>query len=310
MGLGCAFYNTGDFESSRKYYLKALMMIVDDKRLQGKVHTTLGHVYYKSCMFDAALKSYLKAQELFNESQQEANDFLMLAHTLRQLNEHEKAIEYYRKALSINKQVTGQEMESNRDQNSPDRIIYEWCGYCCRFISDKDDEAIAFYEKAKEIARQDEEKYQEYRTNQAIGDIFRNTGSFEKAKNYYQEGMENAIELQDKHCEGTTYLNLASVFSKELDYGMARKWYEKALYIFGTEHVDHDLKEKAFIGLGTTWLNLGNTQAASIESARKLAMEKSDKGNISEYQIKKINKINKPTHAKLLYSDWFRRVRN
>ena len=116
MGLGCAFHNTGDFESSRKYYLKALMMIVDDKRLQGKVHTTLGHVYYKSCMFDAALKSYLKAQELFNESQQEANDFLMLAHTLRQLNQHEKAIEYYRKALSINKQVTGQEMESNRDQ--------------------------------------------------------------------------------------------------------------------------------------------------------------------------------------------------
>ena len=146
--------------------------------------------------------------------------------------------------------------------------------------------------------------------NQAIGDIFRNTGSFEKAKNYYQEAMENAIELQDKHCEGTTYLNLASVFSKELDYEMARKWYEKALYIFGTEHIDHDLKEKAFIGLGTTWPNLGNTQAAaaSIESARKLAMEKSDKGNISEYKIKKINKIN--AHAKLLYSDLFRRVRN
>ena len=283
LGLGCAFTKTGDFESSTKYYLKALITTADDKRLQRKIHTNLGHVYYKSCMFDAALKLYLQAEELFNdldESQQEANDCLMLGHTLRQLNEHEKAIKYYLKALSIDNEVNGEEMNRNRDGKSLERIINEWCGYCSRFVAGKHEEAITFYEKAKEIAKQDGKKYQEYRTNQAIGNIFCNNGNFEKAKNYHQEALENAKELQDKHCEGTSYLDLASVFSKEFDYEMAKKWYEKALHVFETEHNDHILKEKALIGLGIAWFNLGKTKKATetIRRARKVAKDESDEG--------------------------------
>ena len=283
LGLADAFNNTGDIESSRKYYLKALMTTADDKRLERKIHINLGHAYYKSCMFDAALKSYLKAEELLNdldESQQEANDYLMVGHTLRQLKQHDKAIEYYGKALSIDKEVNGEEIERYRHKKCLKRIINEWCGYCCRFVAGKHEEAITFYEKAKEIAIQDGEKYQEYRTNQAMGNIFCSTGNFEKAKNYHQEALENATELQDKHCEGTSYLDLASVSSKEFDFEMAQKMYEKALYVFETEHYDHILKEKALIGLGIAWFNLGKTQKATetIRRARKVAKDESDKG--------------------------------
>jgi tetratricopeptide (TPR) repeat protein len=88
--------------------------ILDDKSLQKEVHTNLGHVYYKSCIFDAALRSYLNAQKISNhvgDSQREANVCLMLGHTFRQLKQHEKAIEYYKKALSINEELNGEEME-------------------------------------------------------------------------------------------------------------------------------------------------------------------------------------------------------
>ena len=261
LGLGCAFSNSGDFESSRKYYLKALMTTADDECL-----------------------------ELYNdldESQQEANDCLMLGHTLRQRNEHEQAIKYYLKALNIYNEVNGEEMNRNRYGKFPESIINEWYGYCSHFVAGQHEEAIKFYEKAKEIAKQDGEKYQEYRTNQAIGNIFCSTGNFEKAKNYHQEALENAMELPDKHYEGTSYLDLASVSSKEFDYEMAEKWYEKALKAFGTKDNDRILKEKALTGLGIAWFNLGKTQKATekIREARKLFVkDKTDEGIYSGNQ--------------------------
>ena len=63
---------------------------------------------------------------------------------------------------------------------------------------------------------------------------------------------------------------------------MAQKWYEKALYVFESEHNDHILKEKALIGLGIAWFNLGKTQKATetIRKARKLfAKEETDEDN-------------------------------
>jgi tetratricopeptide (TPR) repeat protein len=293
LGLGSAFNNTGDGMSSRKYYLKALTIakLSPDKRLQGEVHTNLGHVYYQSCMLDAALKSYHKAQEIFadlGEFHENANVCLMLAHTFRQLKEHEKAIEYYKKALRINESRKGEGYGKCLEG-----IINEWCGYCCRLISGKHEEAITFYFRAKEIAKRNNNLYQEYRTNKAVGNIFWNTDNVEKAKTYHEQALENAKKLHDKHCEGTSYLDLASVYSKEFDYEMARKLYERALCIFGIEHVDYILKEKALVGLGIAWFNLGNTQKAtkSIQSAQEVAEAETHKGIFLANNIQNFNKI-------------------
>jgi hypothetical protein len=45
-------------------------------------------------------------------------------------------------------------------------------------------------------------------------------------------------------------------------------------------HIDPILKEKALVGLGMAWFNLGNSQKAaeSIKSAREFAKEGTDKG--------------------------------
>jgi tetratricopeptide (TPR) repeat protein len=215
------------------------------------------------------------------ERREEANACLMLGHTFRQLKQHEKAVESYQKALTINKELKENAVQDVCFEKVQEGSINEWCGHCCRCIAGKHEEAIAFYKKAKEIAKQFGKKYQQYRANKAIGNILCNTGNYEKAKKYYQEALENAIELRDKHCEGKSYLYLASVSSKDCEYEMAIKWYENVLDIFGTELNDHPLKEKALIGLGIAWFNLGNTQKAteSIRNARKFAKEETVKGN-------------------------------
>ncbi len=159
--------------------------------------------------------------------------------------------------------------------------INEWCGYCSRFIKDKHQEGITFYERAKEIAKQVGRKYQEYRSNQAIGNILSNTGNV-KAKEYYEEAIDIALELSDKHCEATSCLNLASVCSKDCDYEVAKKWYEKVLNVLGTEPSDHVLREKALTSLRIVLFNLGDTEKAveSIQEARMFAKKGTETGTI------------------------------
>ena len=280
--LGSALYNADGFEST------------SDKRLEREVYTNLGHVYYKSFMFSAALESYRKAEEVLkdiDENQEEFNVRVMLGHTFRQLKQNEMAIEYYQKALIINEMLKNKGMHGNRYKKSLEMIINEWCGYCCSFINGKYEEAIKFYEKAKEIAKQDKEKYQEYCINQAIGNIFWNTGNFKKAKNYYQESLENAKEIGDKVCEGRSHLNLASVCSKEFDYQMARQKYEKALSIFRSEHLDNILKEKALVGLGIACFNLGHIQEAIEYIGEAIPAKETEKGKLALYFRHCINNL-------------------
>ena len=149
-----------------------------------------------------------------------------------------------------------------------------------KFVSDEQEEELQFQKKMKEIAIQDEVKLDECLANQAIGNIYWNAGNFEEAKIYYQDALKNAMELGDKHCEGTAYLGLASAFSQEFNYEMAQKWYDRAFHIFETEPNHYVLKERALVGLGIAWFNLGNLQKAteSIQRAQKLASE-NDKDN-------------------------------
>jgi tetratricopeptide (TPR) repeat protein len=82
-----------------------------------------------------------------------------------------------------------------------------------------------------------------------------------------------AVELGDRHCEGTSCLNLATVCGKDCDYEMAIEWYENALYIVRTEVNDDILKEKALTGLENT-----KKAIEEIQEAEKLA-KNSDTGN-------------------------------
>ena len=118
-------------------------------------------------------------------------------------------------------------------------------------------------EKAKTIAQKVGDKNQEYRTNAAIGNILCNNGNNEKANECHKETLKIAKDVSDKHCEGKSYLHLASVCIKECDYKTAKEWYEKALVIFETEVNDDILKKRTLTGLAIALFNLGNSQKAT-----------------------------------------------
>ena len=146
----------------------------------------------------------------------------------------------------------------------------------------KHEDAIKFDEKAKDIKKRKKAKkeHQEHCINQA--NSFWNKGNFEKAKNSYKEALDYAMERGDKDCEGTSYLGLASVANKEFKYEIAQTWYQKALDISETEPTDTILKEKALVGLGIAWFNLGEIQKAIAytEKARQFAGREPEEGMV------------------------------
>jgi tetratricopeptide (TPR) repeat protein len=285
--LGNVFVATSEYKKAIEYYQKARKIFpqLEGDAMEEIAYQTLGYNHLHAGQYQESIEYYNEALKLSIQlgcQTREASACLMLGHAFRHLNQHEKAVESYQKALSINKELNYKEMQMNHcEQVQLEGIINEWCGYCCRFIAGQDQEAITFYVKAKEIAKNVGEKCQEYRTNQAIGNIFCNIGNFGKAMEYLQEALKMAVELRDKHCESTSCLNLASVCGKDCDYEMAIKWYRRALGILETEFSDHLLKEKVLTGLGIAWFNLGNTRKAtkSIRKARKFAKEGTDRGN-------------------------------
>ena len=88
------------------------------------------------------------------------------------------------------------------------------------------------------------------------------------------------MELNDKHCEGISYFNLASVCCNDSDYEVARYWYEKALDISVTEPIDRPLHSKVLTAFGIALFNLGDTEKAieSIQEAQSFAEKKLDTG--------------------------------
>lgn len=236
----------------------------------------LGYISFNDGNYEDALKYSKTFVELTddpdNHGMKQALAHKRLGMCYTYVGRFEEGLKCFNKALEI---------VSERSDEVAKRILHEWCGYCCRFLVHQQHGAIEFYEKSKEISKQIGDKYQEYHTTQAIGNILSNTGDYQKAKEYYEEALKIALERHDKYCEGTICLHLASVCIKDGDFKTAIEWYKKALDIFRTEPKDPLLQEKALTGLGVAWLQLGDNEKAieSIEEAEKIAKTEAGTGN-------------------------------
>ncbi len=280
--LGHTFQLLGQHKKAIEFYEKALSINEDleDKGIQAWAVQGLGYNYFTINQNEEALKHSKIFVELTDDvdghgvKQALAQKNLGLCYA--QCENFQESLKCFRNAL---KMIRG------HSEKALEEIINEWCRYCCRCITGQHQETITFYQKVKETAKQVGDIYQEYRTNQAIGNIFCNIGIYENANKYYQEALTIAREQCDKHCQVASCLNLASVGSKDCDYEIAIEWYKKALNILGTYPFNHPLKENALTGMGVAWFNLGNTEKAveSIQGAQNITKKETCMGNYYNY---------------------------
>ena len=107
----------------------------------------------------------------------------------------------------------------------------------------------------------------------SLGDIFQEMEQYENAIKSYQNALNIGKKSEDEEMQivasqklGRLYLTLASISSKDGDYDKAKKCYQKALIISGTEPIDDQLGEQALIGLEEAWRNLRSKAKATHSS--------------------------------------------
>ena len=142
-GLGNAFSHTGDLESSREYFLKAVTATqqINDKGLRKEAYANLRYAYYKSSMLEAAIKSYREVQNIAHA--------LLLGDIFQELKKYEKAIESYQNTRNISKNFEDEKMQL---------VVTRRLGLLCLTLAsdypeDHDyDKSIEWYQKALEIS--------------------------------------------------------------------------------------------------------------------------------------------------------------
>ena len=140
--------------------------------------TELGYISFNNGKYEEALEHSKIFVELTdgpdNGGMKQALAHKRLGMCYAYVGIFEKALTCFNKALEI---------VSESSDEVAGRILHEWGCYCCRFLADQHQETTAFYETSKAFFKQIGDKYQEYYTTQAIGNIHRDMGDYQKAKN-------------------------------------------------------------------------------------------------------------------------------
>ena len=157
LALGRESSHVGDLEPSKKYFFKAQTVSeqVNDKSLQKEGHANLGFVYYKSSMFEAAVKSYLTVQNIarhLGDRKEVANASLTLGDIFQELKKYDNAIESYQDTISISKDLKDEEMLLLASQKLGRLYLTLASVYSKDFDYDK---AVELYRKTLEISEAD-----------------------------------------------------------------------------------------------------------------------------------------------------------
>ena len=255
--------------------------IYDDRIASAEQLLILGISHETEGRSKEAIKSYEQAVQIADETNRndiKSKAYQHLGNVFYETSEYKKAIDFYQKAHEISPDIEAEDKILQKEAYRNLGAVYR--------KSWKFDEAVKSYLKVKEISHDLGERKEEANACLMLGDTFQELKQHEEAIESYQMTLNISEELKDKEMQkvamqrlGKLYL-MASICYKDCDYEKAiewRKkaieWNEKTLDIFGTEHSDHLLHERALIGLGIDWFNLEYTEKAmeSIHEAKNVA---------------------------------------
>ena len=246
-------------------------ILLKDKRNHGIVLGNLGLAYRDLGETRKAIEYYKQALKIAKEIGDRQNEGIWLGNlgsAYSDLGETRKAIEYYEQALKIAKEIGDRRREGI------------WLGNLGSAYSDLGEtrKAIEYYEQALKIAKEIEDRKEEGNRPGNLGNVYRNLGETRKAIEYYEQALKIAKEIGDRKGEGMWLGNLGLAYR---DLGETRKafeYYEQALKI-AKEIGDRQNEEEWLGNLGVAYNDLREPKKAIEHSklALKIAKEIGDK---------------------------------
>ncbi len=135
--------------------------------------------------------------------------------------QHENAVPYYEKALTLDREKNDRRGEANALCNLG-HVYWDWGRYAT---------ANSYYEKALAVSREIRCRHTEGLALNGLGNLNYYWGRYEKAANYYEQSLAIRRELKDRRGEGKTLNNLGLIFADWGQYDKALDFYNKCLVI-------------------------------------------------------------------------------
>ncbi|HBE18166.1 MAG TPA: Fis family transcriptional regulator [Cyanobacteria bacterium UBA11149] len=209
-----------------------------------------GRHQYHSGQFEAALKSWQEALELYRQlkdRQSEGEILNNLGLVYRNLGDVNKAVEYHEQSLAIARELKSRQLESNALNSLGN----------ANFSFGKFDRAIEFFQQSLTIAKELKNRDSEGITLGNLGNCYLYLADFTKAIEFYQESLEIAREVQNVYAEGNALGNLGTAYNSLGQYDKSIEYQEQSLAL-ARKINDPQGEGQALVNLGLSYLYLGN----------------------------------------------------
>ena len=212
--IGNSFDDIGQFEKAKTTFLKAIELY-NNSEAKEKFHKIIGMIYQNLGTVSRNLKVY-------NESQS-----------------------YYQKALEIYIEFDDKQYQAQVYQNlgvdSSDLKEYE--------------SSKSYYQKALDIYIEFDDKYCQGEVYHNLGVVSQELKDYESSQSYNQRALEIFIEFDNKHGQAQVYQNLGNVSSDLKAYKSSQSYYQKALEIY-IEFDDKHSQAQIYQNLGNVSYDL------------------------------------------------------
>jgi CHAT domain-containing protein/tetratricopeptide (TPR) repeat protein len=173
--IGTSLLRLGDLDQALESFQEALPVIrqAGDRRSEGRVLTNLGRLYLQIGQPQEALTIFEQAT----------------AHAYLQLGDAERALEYDRQALNIQREVSDKHGEG---------LALADLGGVYAFIGDEQ-KAQETYRQALPLLRGSSDQGGEADTLNRLGDLLQKDGNAQAARPFYERALELATAIDDRH---------------------------------------------------------------------------------------------------------------
>ncbi|MDB9418864.1 tetratricopeptide repeat protein [Microcystis aeruginosa] len=229
------------------------------------LYASLAKIYNLRLLYRSPLVDYRQEQELAIEYYQKAIDLQKelnleldlvasldsLAGIYYSLGKYQKAIKFHQQSLAITREIGDRKGEAYSYNNLG--AVYDSLG--------EYQKAIEFYQQSLAIKREIDDRGGEAKSYGNLGNVYYSLGEYQKALEFYQQSLAITREIDDRGGEAKSYGNLGNVYYSLGEYQKALEFYQQSLAI-KREIGDRRGEAKSWFNLGFTYYKLDRISEA------------------------------------------------
>ena len=215
--LGLLNNYTGETELALEYALKSVGMyqVLQDSIMIATTLNNAGYIYYTLGKVDSCVNYYIKSlniKEALGDKQSLATAYVNLGYIVSTNVDQRKGLSYYLKSLKNAEESDFVAMQGTANNN----IGYSYLNYF-----NQPDSAMPYYQKALEIAKQQNNSSLEAAVLNNLARIHEINGDVEAAKENLLRALDLNYQLNDFSSAANIHYRLAGIFNKEEDFKQA-----------------------------------------------------------------------------------------